>query len=361
MHTLLLHLFLLLNQGFSPADPYKFSIDGRIEGITTGKFAVLSTEGKELLSIPIKEGKFYLKAELKETGQYIIQVNEAKRYCFLDGREMTLFCSYKNIDAASLKGSPANELYRQYYQMIAEKLDNKINGILREYRAALHDGDTVLADQKIDLILQLEEQRYPITKEFVQNNRNNVFSAYISDVVKDESFEKGKELYGILSEQIQHNYFGKLLKQHVDELKISAIGAVSPDFKIRSETGELVSLSSLKGRILVLDFWASWCGPCIQEMKYLKKMYSGLEKGKIAFVSISLDDSPGKWKEAYEKEQVPWINLHEEKGWKDSEIRKLYGIHTIPFVVLLDEQGRIVAKNLRRGGLQAKLQELLNK
>ncbi|MRG48382.1 redoxin domain-containing protein [Chitinophaga sp. SYP-B3965] len=356
MHTLLLHLCLLLNQG-----PYKFSIDGKIDGITTGKFAVLSTEGKELLSTPIKEGKFSLKGELKETGQYMIQVNQAKRYCFLDGKEMTLFCSYKNLDATSLKGSPANELYGQYYKMIAEKLGNKISGILSEYRAALHDGDTVLADQKIDGILQLEAQRYPITKEFVQANRDNVFAAYIADVVKDESYEKGKELYDILSEQVQQNYFGQLLKQHVDELKISAIGATSPDFKVRSATGELVSLSSLKGKVVILDFWASWCGPCIQEMKYLKKIYPGLEKEKIAFVSISLDDSSEKWKEAYEKEQIPWINLHEEKGWKDSEIRKLYGIHTIPFVVLLDEQGKIIAKNLRRGGLQAKLQELLNK
>jgi thiol-disulfide isomerase/thioredoxin len=359
MKSLLLSILLLLNIGPAFSSPYQFSIKGKIEGIQTGKFAILTTDKKELLSTEIRNGEFNLTGTLKEPGQYLIQVNENAMYCFLDGTNMTLSGKYRQLKPNELKGSPSNDLYEAYYKMIAERLGNPLNAELANYRAALKIGDSVLADQKMNLLLDLEKQRYVITKEFVENKRDNIFSAYIADVVKDDSYEKGKELYGILSGNAQKSCFGRLLKQHVDELKISALGVISPDFTARSEAGEMVTLSSLRGKILVLDFWASWCGPCIKEMGYLKKLYTEFEKGKIEFVSISLDDSATDWKKAYEKEKIPWISLHEEMTWKDSKIRKLYGINSIPFIVLLDEKGRIITKNLRRDALREKIVELM--
>ena len=360
MNRICLVLVLLFSLGTAfAADPYQFSIEGKIEGMNEGQFAILSVDKEELAVTEIRNGAFYLTGELKEPGQYLIRVNESSFYCFLDGIKMNFSGTYKQLTSDNLQGSPSQDLYETYYKMIAERLGNKMNEELGLYRAALQKGDTVLADQKINLILKMEEQRYFITKEFIETNRDNIFSAYIADVVKDDSYEKGKIYYEILTPTIQQSYFGKALKQHVDDLKISALGAISPDFQARSEAGEMISLSSLKGKIIVLDFWASWCGPCIKEMGYLKKIYAGYDKSKIDFVSISLDDSTKDWKRACAKEQIPWISVHEEKGWKSSQVRKLYGINSIPFVVLLDEEGRIVAKNLRRDALRDKILELL--
>lgn len=361
MNTLVLNILLLFHFSVATPDLYPFSIQGQIDGLETGTFAILSMDGQELLSTGITQGKFKLNGKLKEPGQYLIQAGQSKLYCFLDGRKMTLNGSYNKLRSSDLEGSPANDLYIEYYKMIAEKLEDTISTVLNEYKVALGQGDSNLADLKINAVLRLEEQRYDITKKFVEAHKDNIFSAYISDVVKDASYENGKQLYSILTKKVQKSYFGRQLNEHVRQLRISALGVVSPDFNARSEGDQMVSLSSQRGKIVVLDFWASWCGPCIQEMRYLKKLYGSLKKENIQFISISLDDSAEKWKKACQKEQIPWVSLHEEKGWERSEIRKLYGIQTIPFVVLLDERGRIIAKNLRRDALHDKIQELLKK
>ena len=108
-------------------------------------------------------------------------------------------------------------------------------------------------------------------------------------------------------------------------------------------------------------FQASWCGPCRQEMKNLREQYAEFKDQGVRFMSISLDDSVEKWKKACEEEQIPWISVRDDNGWSKSEIRKLFGIQAIPFIVLLDKDGNIVAKNIRRNSLREKILELLQK
>ena len=124
---------------------------------------------------------------------------------------------------------------------------------------------------------------------------------------------------------------------------------------------EALDKAQAENKLVFVDCYTSWCGPCRQEMKNLREQYAEFKDQGVRFMSISLDDSVEKWKKACEEEQIPWISVRDDNGWSKSEIRKLFGIQAIPFIVLLDKDGNIVAKNIRRNSLREKILELLQK
>lgn len=345
------------------ASRYQFSLKGNMEGVKYGKVFLMTVgdSSKVLFSTDLDGGKFELKGELDEPGQFILKVNRRQIYFLMDGKDMEISCPYLSLNERFLKGSPANDLAIEYDEIAREGYYKKFNHLFGEYKSLLEAGDQKMADEKMTQALEMENKRFELTRDFVKLHPDNMFSAYISDVVRGESYEKGKELYDLLSSRIQNSYYGRLLKQHTDALAISALGVPCPDFTATDESGNKISMASQEGGVMVLDFWASWCGPCRQEMKNLREQYAEFKDRGVRFMSISLDDSEDKWKKACEEERIPWISVRDDNGWSKSEIRKLFGIQAIPFVVLLDKDGNIVAKNIRRNSLREKIMELLQK
>ena len=147
-----------------------------------------------------------------------------------------------------------------------------------------------------------------------------------------------------------------------EKLKAEQLTGEAPDFVLLDKRGKEVRLSSFRGKKeVLLDFWASWCGPCRKEMKSLRELYKELEGQGVRFVSISLDDSEERWKKACEEEQIPWLSALAEGGWEKSTIRKALGIESIPHIIVVDKEGKIAAKNARRNILRERLEEILNK
>lgn len=360
---LFIALLVICCVGCTQSSRYAFTLKGDLDGVKYGKAFLIAPgdSAKILYTAEIDGGKFEIKGELDEPGSYILKVNRRQFYFFMDGKNMEVTGDYSKLGNRSVKGSPANDLDEEYNKIAQVQFYGVRNDLLNEYKVALDAGDQKLADEKMTEALKAEEIQYRLTKEFVQKYPDNVYSAYISDVVKGESFEKGKELYDLLSAKNQSSCYGRLLKKHTDDLAVSALGVPCPDFTATDESGNKVTLDSQKGNILVLDFWASWCGPCRQEMKNLREQYAEFKDQGVHFMSISLDDSLDKWKKACEEEQIPWISVRDDNGWSKSEIRKLSGYRLILFIVLLDKEGNIVAKNIRRNSLREKIVELLQK
>lgn len=349
--------------GCTQSSHYQFSLRGDIEGVKYGKvFLLIPGDSLNVLfSTDLEKGKFEIKGELDEPMQVILKVNRRQTYLFIDGKKMELVCPYVSLSGNYLKGSPANDLSKIYDTIIQNGYYRQFNTLIGEYKELLDAGNQDEADEKMTQALKLEDKRFELTREFVKTYSDNMFSAYISDIIKGESYEKGKELYELLSSRIQDSYYGRILKRHTDALAVSALNVPCPDFVATDESGNKISLDSLKREIMVLDFWASWCGPCRQEMKNLKEQYAEFKDKGVRFMSISLDNSEESWKKACEEEQIPWLSVRDDNGWSKSEIRKLFGIQSIPFVVLLDKKGNIVAKNIRRNSLREKIMELLQK
>ncbi len=148
-------------------------------------------------------------------------------------------------------------------------------------------------------------------------------------------------------------------KQQEDLAKKTAVGSVPPDITLPTPDGKTLSLSSLKGKVVLLDFWASWCGPCRRENPNVVNVYNKYKDKGFTVFSVSLDKSADPWKAAITADGLIWPNhVSDLKGW-GSVAAASYGINSIPRAYLLDKEGRIVATNLRGEQLEQKVQEIL--
>jgi peroxiredoxin len=147
------------------------------------------------------------------------------------------------------------------------------------------------------------------------------------------------------------------LKKKVDQIKAFSEGGEAPNFTQANTDGEDVSLTDFRGKVLLVDFWASWCGPCRRENPNVVKMYNKYKEQGFDVLGVSLDNQKQRWLSAIEQDGLEWHHVSDLKGWKN-EVAVSYGVRSIPHTVLLDREGRIIARNLRGGALETKLAEI---
>jgi peroxiredoxin len=138
----------------------------------------------------------------------------------------------------------------------------------------------------------------------------------------------------------------------------TAIGQPAPEIELETPEGKELALSSLKGKVVLIDFWASWCGPCRKEMPNVVKAYAKFKNKGFEIFGVSLDQDKARWIEAIQKDGITWPQVSDLKQWQSSVVRQ-YNIQGIPYTVLLDREGNILAKNLRGEELEKKLTEVL--
>ncbi len=148
------------------------------------------------------------------------------------------------------------------------------------------------------------------------------------------------------------------MEARIADLEKVGIAATAPDFTLTTPEGKQVSLYSVKGKLKIIDFWASWCGPCRMENPNMVKLYNDFKDKGLAIVSVSLDERKVPWVQAIKKDGMPWTHVSSLKGWK-CEVVKQYNIDAVPSIIVLDENNRILAKNIRAEKLRAFVTEYL--
>ncbi len=182
--------------------------------------------------------------------------------------------------------------------------------------------------------------------------KNNLFLAEVNKII-----ESGKKQQQFIEQQ---QMMAKQQEEQKKELGIE-IGAKAPNIKLKDPKGRLIELSNLKGKIVLLDFWASWCKPCRAENPNLVSLYNKYKSKKFTVFSVSMDKDKQKWLEAIRQDQLSWENhVSELQGWNSSAGAK-YGVSSIPSTFLINKKGEICGYNLRGEKLEKKIVELLSR
>lgn len=264
-----------------------------------------------------------------------------------------------------VSGSDAHELInkvqtaQQEFQQAPE-----IREINQEYGAAVQQGNVQRQEELEELYFSLEE-------DFNNRIKNIIDSAGTTLAVidlleggrtldKDRNFDfydrKAKEL----KEAMPENDRVKDFVDQVEKMRVTAIGEIAPEIALPNPEGDTVKLSSLRGNYVLVDFWAKWCRPCRIENPNIVRVYNKYKDEGFEVFGVSLDRNKQDWVQGIEEDKLHWTQVSDLKFW-NSEAAKTYGVNAIPFALLLDPEGKIIAKNLRGKALEDKLEELFDK
>jgi len=269
-----------------------------------------------------------------------------------------------SVKYATITGSALNTEYAKYHAAVLSVTEKASNAIDTEYLAASKEkrSDTSFRAGLMAKMKKAMGEMDSLKYVFVRQNPGSYLSleALRELAGKDIDVAKIEPIFRGLSPALRKSKAGMDLAKLLYDDGPTAIGAMAPDFVENDVDDHPVKLSDFKGKYVLLDFWASWCGPCRAENPNVVKAFNKYKDKGFTVLGVSLDQ-PGKkdaWLAAIKKDGLSWTQVSDLKFWNNA-VAKLYGIMAIPQNFLIDPRGRIVGKNLRGEALEKKLEEVL--
>lgn len=261
-------------------------------------------------------------------------------------------------DNDSATGTPNNDAYQQ--------IRNKINTLNQKAKPLYESmGDSNLTEEQKEAnmkeIDQLQKELLNVYKEGIEKNITNPVGIHLFKMnYYNMDTAENSALLQLIPVQFQSDEAIIKIKEMTEKQKNTAVGQNFVDFEMLTPDGKPVKLSDYvgKGKVVLVDFWASWCGPCRREMPNLVEIYAKNKGKNFEIVGVSLDQSGDSWKEAIKSLNITWPQMSDLKYW-NSEGAQLYAINSIPHTILIDGEGTIVARGLHGEELQAKIAELV--
>ncbi len=322
-------IIIFLNIACTENPTTEFSLIGKTSGIEDGSLIYLDYNEKLLDSSKVENNSFQFHTKLPASPINLwLHDKDYSNYrsFWAENKSMTFDATKTDFLNAKITGSEVENLSFSLFQ--------KINSLPRNER------------QKLEL-------------EFVKNNPNSIVSAsMLSLYAKTWGKEITKELYEGLSQENKSSEFGKEITRYLELNKEPKIGEQFVDFESEDQNGNVKKLSELNGKIILLEFWASWCGPCRQENPNLVQTYEKYNPKGFEIFAVSLDQVKASWLKAIEIDGLKWEHVSDLKG-DLNEASLIYGVSGIPDNFLIAENGEIVGRNLRGEKLNKKIKELL--
>ena len=316
-------------------------------------------------SFKVEKNKFVFKGITNESpGILFVSTDESARPAAFIVEKGKIEMTFDSVLNATVKGTPMNDQYQQFETEIAKKIENL--GALQNKFAEMKGAGNLTAaqSQEIDSAYKQVWKDFGNTiYNFIKSNITNPIGQYF--LIREQfSLEDSqlKELISQSSPDFQNTGIVQNLQKRIEEREATSTGKQFTDVKGFTPAGKPAALSDYagKGKVVLVDFWASWCGPCRQAMPDLVKIYQKYKNKGFEIVGISLDSSKDDWEKAIQTLQISWPQFSNLKGW-DEDSAVTYGVNSIPHTMLIDKDGKIIEHNLQEEALDSKLEELLGK
>ena len=368
---------LLMSLGSCTSTLKEQTITGTIKGLGTNPIVLLNEEKVPIDTVEAINDTFVFKHQidlndpkfhgvtfplLSEKGSRMIK---DRTYFFVDSDaiQLTATIAEGGLEDIVVTGSPATTKYddlnanfpanieiKKYEQSYMEAFNKYNYGVQNdENRKQLSYYSSI-----IDSLMGMKRQN--MLDAISINDKSVAMAAMFYFNFRNEPVEFLEKHLAQFSPELQNTYYLKQLYTKIALKKSSSVGSMAPDFELMNANGEMVKLSSFKGRYVLIDFWASWCGPCIREVPHLKKVYEKFKDHGLEIISVSIDDKENAWRKALDKHQLPYVKL-----WDDTKVTQdLYQFTGIPYVVLVNPEGDIlqINKGLRGDDLETTLEAL---
>lgn len=376
------YYFLFLILIISCTDAKKSNVQtivGHIKGLDNNNIILIDERSFPIDTVSSENGEFRFEHDFDISnpiryGLFIPQLSNAdggtrqnNTFFFIDNKTINISgkISNENLEDIKVEGSPitkeyidldhnlpANVGFRFYEKPYMEAFTNynqidKSEENLKQLQ---------YYDEKIDSLYELKSKN--LVEAIADNPESIALSNMIYWYFKDESPEFIKNTLDQFSSSIKNSHYLSLLETELKLKEASSVGATAPNFVLKDNLNKDVSLSDFKGQYVLLDFWASWCAPCIREIPNLIQAHNSFNEKGLKIIFVSIDSSRDKWEKALQKENLPYLKLFDSQGMT----KELYQYIGIPHIVLISPEGKIIKINegLRGDQLQKTLEHYLS-
>jgi len=312
-------------------------------------------------------GTFVLKGKSAATDVYFLADRDdvfVLRIFVDPGNKIKITGTATNIPGIVVEGSTTHNLYNEYVALL-EPLKEKQEHIREEYYSISYNlsiPEEKLVQMQEELIAkfeQVEEDAKIIMKDFIVAHPSSIVAAYLlyRNTQTSNDVAEIEEKLQLLNPEM-NNKFVMLVKDRLERVKGKAVGATFPTIELPDPDGKIISVESLRGKYVFVDFWASWCRPCLGEIPSLKKVYEKFHDKGFEILSISLDDDKTAWKNGITTHELNWLHVSDLQAF-NSPVAKKLAVSYVPHTFLLDPNGVILAVDLRGEELEIKLTELI--
>lgn len=358
--VIILNLFSVFLYSQNTAKP-GFTLEGNLTGFTDGTLVKLenANTGASLDSAKIIKGKFILKGKLDQPTLCWLKINgETQRYIYMEDKTIAVNGSKPIAKNLSVSGSSSHVDFTEF-QKVFDPLSYKLQSAAQTINSLPYGKER---DSLMEIYhLYADSIQFSIDA-FVDQHKSSAVSPFVLSVTAqfydDPVLLEAR--FNRLDQSVKNLPLSLGLKEFIEYNKIGAVGTKAVDFTQPDTSGIPVSLSSFKGKYVLVDFWASWCGPCRMENPNVVANYNKFKNKNFTVLGVSLDRPGSKqdWIGAIHKDNLTWTQVSDLQFWNNSAA-KLYRVQGIPFNLLLDPDGKIIGRELRGPALEQKLCEVL--